>query len=342
MIGPGTCSRRSRCYTIAAVAFLARATLVVFVLALLFAYLLEPLVGWLERRLTGTRHARGFAIATVYIVATVMIAAGAYFIAPNLVEETRRICASLSAAVARVKGTVPEAQANLVAGTVARAAGVGARAVHDVAWLLAVPIIAIFFLGNRAGLIDGIADLFDEAGNGAAARRMLQLVDRTLAEYARGQLILAALSGLFYSVTMALLGFPYPLLLGIVGGTMEFIPALGWVLAAITILISGAAAHAHWVSMAVLLAAWRLVQDFVNFARRSGDHRAAGRPPVLCSGDGRWPASGRDRGALIDAGSRGRAGLLGRAALPRRSTERRQRLSVSASASRRHNETSCA
>ena len=252
---------------IGGIAFVARATLVVFVLALLLAYLLDPVVGWVERRLAGMPHARGFAIATVYLVGTVTIAAGAYFIAANLVEETQRIAAALSAAIGRAKGMVPAGHADLVAGAAARAAGVGARAVHDLVWLLAVPIIAIFFLGNRADLIDGIADLVAGAGNGAADRRTLHHVDRTLAEYARGQLILAALSGLFYSLAMALLGFPYPLVLGVVGGAMEFIPALGWVLAATTILVSGAAAHAHWVPMAACLAAWRLMQDFVNSPR---------------------------------------------------------------------------
>ena len=65
---------------------------------------------------------------------------------------------------------------------------------------------------------------------------------------------------MFYGVSMAVLGFPYPLALGVAGGLLEFVAAIGWIAAAIGILTSGWLAHAHWIWMAVPIGIWRIVR----------------------------------------------------------------------------------
>jgi len=55
--------------TVAAMAYAARATLVVFVLSLLLAYLLEPMVAWVQRLLPLPSSRTG-AVALVYLVMT--------------------------------------------------------------------------------------------------------------------------------------------------------------------------------------------------------------------------------------------------------------------------------
>jgi predicted PurR-regulated permease PerM len=85
-----------------------------------------------------------------------------------------------------------------------------------------------------------------------------------LAKYIRAQLALAGLSFVFYSVSMLVLKFPYAIVLGALGGVLEFLPAVGWIASAAAILTLGFLTHSHWVWMAVLLVVWRLVQDYVN------------------------------------------------------------------------------
>jgi predicted PurR-regulated permease PerM len=252
---------------IAGAVYLAHQILAALLLALLFAYLVEPLVGWLECRFRAIPHPRAIAISTVYLGAALILGAGAYFVTPTIVDEGQRLYAAASGATARMKSAMPASQAELVSGAIANAASAAATAAHDAAWFLAVPFLAILFLGNRARVIDRIADFFRDDSKGAAARRTLHEVDCTLAEYARAELILSSLSALFYTVAMAALGFPYPIVLGVLGGVMELVPALGWIAAAAAILLSGAAAHGHWLWMALLLGTWRLVQDFVNSPR---------------------------------------------------------------------------
>jgi predicted PurR-regulated permease PerM len=71
---------------------------------------------------------------------------------------------------------------------------------------------------------------------------------------------------------MLVLGFPYAVALGILGGALEFLPAVGWIASAAAILTIGFLAHAHWIWMALLLVLWRLVQDYVNSPRIMGNN----------------------------------------------------------------------
>src|SRR4030095_9316898 len=228
------------------VAFVARATLVVFVLALLLAYLLEPVVAGVERLLPRSSHVRGASIAVVYAVGGLLAVVAAWTLAPMIAHELGRLDPTLPDIAARINRASAADHGDLVAGAITRGGRAAVAAAKDVGWLLMVPIIAIFFLGNRLTLLDGAVDLFARRGDRAAARRTVEQVDRTLAEYTRAQLILAGLSAVFYAVTMALLGFPYPLALGVVGGALEFAPVVGWIVASTAILASGWLVHAHW------------------------------------------------------------------------------------------------
>jgi predicted PurR-regulated permease PerM len=252
------------------VAFVARATLVVFVLALLLAYLLEPVVAGVERFLPRSSHVRGASIAVVYAVGGLLAVVAAWTLAPMIANELWRLDGTLPDIAARINRASAADHGDLVAGAITRGGRAAVAAAKDVGWLLMVPIIAIFFLGNRLTLLDGAVDLFARRGDRAAARRTVEQVDRTLAEYTRAQLILAGLSAVFYAVTMALLGFPYPLALGVVGGALEFAPVVGWIVASTAILASGWLVHAHWIWMGVLIASWRIVQNFVNTPRVMG------------------------------------------------------------------------
>src|SRR5262249_48769089 len=122
-------------------------------------------------------------------------------------------------------------------------------AAKQAAWLLLVPVVAVLFLDNRAKLLDGVVDLVAKREDRGRPKRTVQQIDQTLAEYTRGQLALAGLSAAFYTISMALLGVPYALALGLAGGALEFVPIVGWIVAAAAMLMSAWSAHAHWIWM---------------------------------------------------------------------------------------------
>ena len=253
-------------------AFLARSTLGVFLLALLLAYLLEPIVAAVARPLSGSSHGRAIAIAVVYAGLAALVVVVGYAFGSPLAAQVRRFVAAIPEITGRIDKALPGGHTDIVSSLAAGATGAVINAAAQIAWLFLVPIVAIFFLGNRSGLLQSTVDLFGRGSDVAAAKRTIDQVDRALAEYARAQLILATLSGVFYASATALLGFPYPLALGALGGALEFVPAFGWIAAAIAILVTGWAAHAHWIVMAVLIGVWRLVQNFVNSPRVMGEH----------------------------------------------------------------------
>jgi predicted PurR-regulated permease PerM len=257
---------------VAGVAFAARATVVVLVLSLLLAYLLEPLVAWVQGLLPGQSDSRTWAIALVYLITTTVLVGAGYALEPTVAGQMQRLNAAAPDMLARLTDRRFLAEhSGLIAGAVERATHAVAAAAENAGWLLMVPIVAVFFLKNRAALIDGTVDIFARRLERASVKRTVQQVDAMLAQYLRAQVVLAGLSSAFYAVSMALLGFPYPIAFGVLGGALEFLPVVGWILAAVVILTSGWLTHAPWIWMAGLIVTWRIVQNFVNSPRIMGD-----------------------------------------------------------------------
>jgi predicted PurR-regulated permease PerM len=257
---------------VAGVAFAARATLVVFVLALLLAYLLEPMVAWVQSLLPLRPYSRTEATALVYLTATLLLIGAGYALEPAVAGQLQRLNAAGPDVLVRFTNRGFLAQhSSLIADTLARSARTLAAAAEQTGWLLMVPIVAVFFLVNRAAFIEGTVDFLTRGRDRASVKRTLEQIDTMLAQYVRAQLALAGLSFAFYSGSMALLQFPYALALGVLGGALEFVPVIGWILAAAAILTSGWLAHAHWIWMASLIVVWRIVQNFVNSPRIMGD-----------------------------------------------------------------------
>jgi predicted PurR-regulated permease PerM len=256
---------------VVAVVFVAHGTLVAFVLGLLLAYLLEPVVAGVERLLPESSYARSASIVIVYAIAALVVFAAVYSAAPTVGNLLRRFGTSLPDLRARLNEIGAGPRSDLISNVRSRAGRAALSVVQDAVWLLVAPIVAIFFLGNRAGFLDSAVDLLAKRADRAKAKRTIQQVDHALAEYTRGQLILAGLSAGFYIVCMVLLGIPYAFALSFAGGVLEFVPVLGWIVAAAAVVASAWLAHAHWIWMAVLIVGWRVVQNFVISPRVMGD-----------------------------------------------------------------------
>jgi predicted PurR-regulated permease PerM len=92
-----------------------------------------------------------------------------------------------------------------------------------------------------------------------------------LAHFIRAQLSLAALTFGAYSAFLAIVRVPYALVFGTIGGLLEFIPVLGPLVAALTIIgISLLMRYPHWLVLIIFLGVWRLIQDYVTSPRIMG------------------------------------------------------------------------
>jgi predicted PurR-regulated permease PerM len=278
----------------AAVLYLARSAFFILLLSLLFAYVLEPLVTFAQRHTHLGQRSRTWAIAEVYLAGFTLIGTIGCGLGPALVRQIK----SLNAAVPQILQSLSAGKAAVDLGTKHGLSVVQQQQIHDwlarnhefiarvfergaasaayiaesAIWLFVIPILAIFILRDGRQLADGVVDAVGRGRDHTRLRQILAQVDSMLAKYVRAQLALAGLSFVFYSASMLFLGFPYAIALGLVGGVLEFLPAVGWVASAAAILTIGFLTHAHWIWMALLLVLWRLVQDYVNSPRIMGQN----------------------------------------------------------------------
>jgi len=274
---------------VGAVLYIARGAFLLFLLSLLFADLLEPAVTMVQHRSPLFKSNRTWAIAQVYLVGTILIGGLAYDFGPRVVAQMRRLSTTVSQTLDGLSSEATTANQPATHGLTAtqqvqikaflarhhefiektseRTAEslvfVASRAI----WLFVIPVLAIFFLKDERRSVDEFLDVLEQRRDPTRLKRIVNEIDTMLAKYIRAQLALSGLSFLFYSVSMFMLGFPYAIALGLLGGALEFLPAVGWIATAAAILTVGFLTHSHWIWMAGLLVVWRLVQDYVNAPR---------------------------------------------------------------------------
>ena len=154
------------------------------------------------------------------------------------------------------------------------AQGVGLRVaqVAKQAWLLVVvPLLSIFFLKDGRGFSEILLDLVQSRLQRELLQGVLSDLNQMLAHFIRAQLTLAALTLLMYSGGLGLMRVPYALVLGTMGGLLEFIPVVGPLVAAVIIVgVALLMGYKHWLVLIIFLGAWRLIQDYVSSPRIMG------------------------------------------------------------------------
>jgi len=290
----------------------ARRILIVFLFAVLFAYLLEPLVSLVQRRSRLSRGSRSLAILQVYILLLLIISGVILGIGPRVADEGRKLAAALPGLLDQMSsgrivtqlggkhGWSFETQARVQqffaahrGGIIAWASDFGGRAtmlLANTVWLIVIPILAIFFLRDGREFADSIIRTAERSRQRQFLSSIVEDLNVMLAGYIRAQLVLAGLSLVVYTVVLLLLRVPYAIILGIVGGAMEFIPVAGPLVAAVVIFgVAFLTGYHHLLLLVLLLALWRLVQDYVNSPRIMGGklelHPLAALFAILAGGE---------------------------------------------------------
>lgn len=160
--------------------------------------------------------------------------------------------------------------------TVALTAFLGVFAVSAVTylpWMLLIPILGFFFLKDASLYRSMFLNCFPSGRWRARGESLLHDVNKTLAAYARAQLISCVLIGSLCTLAFTLIGLDYALLLGILAGIFEFVPLLGPFTISIIAILVGAFSdnpvNAIWT--AAFLIILRLTHDYVTYPRIVGD-----------------------------------------------------------------------
>jgi predicted PurR-regulated permease PerM len=288
--------------------YVARHTLIAFLFAILFAYLVDPAVSRVQR----WTRSRGIAIAIIYLVLVGLLALFFFFVGPRIGRQAQRLSQALPSMLDQVGSgniavtiglehgwsgpTIRTAQSFLANHrndllALAQRAGIRVAEAAKESWLLiVVPILAVFFLKDGRNLAESASSLAQAKPQREFMEGVRSDLNEMLAHFIRAQLTLAFFSFVVYLSFMAAMRVPYALMLGTAGGLMEFIPVVGPLVAAALILaVALLTSYSHWLILLIFLGAWRLVQDYVIAPRIMGSrmelHPLAALFGVLAGGE---------------------------------------------------------
>jgi len=267
----------------------ARETLTLFLFAILFAYFVAPLVSRLEKPLRG----RIQAIGAVYLILIALLVGLGFLIGPKIAGEGTALATSLPSLLGKAGSGELVSQVGQKHGwSEARQAqiqnffvshkddilGFGraigqklAEPAQHIWWLILIPILSIFFLKDGQSIGENLVALGRDAEEEKTLRGIIGDINVMLGSYIRAQLTLASLTLVAYTVVLSILHLRYALVLGPLAGIFEFIPVVGPAVAAITVfVIAVLTSYPHLIWLVLFLAAWRLIQDYVNAPRIMG------------------------------------------------------------------------
>jgi len=258
-----------------------RSTLFVFTIALLFAYLLYPLVNLLDRVLPFER-ARGLALALAYLIFLGLVVTVGVKIASTVADQAQTLskkfpemlaqweAPATAAAPSDLKAQIIEnvraevgRRANELA-HLAPAAGVKLMSVaSDLIFVVIIPVLAFFFLKDGEAIRAHILGLVDVGSWRARLDSLMVDVHHLLAHYMRALVLLCLATLVAYSIAFTVIGLPFGVLLAVIAMCLEIIPTLGPLTAALIIILVSAVSGSHVLGVIVFLVLYRMFQDYV-------------------------------------------------------------------------------
>jgi predicted PurR-regulated permease PerM len=264
-----------------AILYVSRGVIITFAFAILLAYLIDPVVRFLQSHSLFFRDLRGPHVLEAYLAFLLCLMFVGHAVAPRLINFNSKLLETAPNVIEGIStGEIAEtigqknhwtyAQQSQLKQFLVRhqdltqklAQNVERFTSNAVAVLVVVPVLSIFFLAEGRRIADAFIQLLSTEENHQAIREVADELNLGLRRYIRAKVILAGWSFAFYSTAMLLLRFPHAIALGILGSILEFIPVAGWITAAAAIVTVGAVTHSHWIWMAALLGVWRLIMDY--------------------------------------------------------------------------------
>ena len=220
-----------------------------FVLAVMLAYVCNPLVEALGRRRVNRSLGAVVAIACLVAAVTVLVMVLIPLVQDELSKLTERLPALLAWVTDRARPwliehgvaapTVDAASikkflanhrdsAQSVLGYVLTSLGSSGAAVLSLAGtLLIAPVVMFYLLRDWPQLCQRVTGLIPRPFE-ARVVAIMQNIDSVLAEFLRGQLAVMISLAVFYSVALWIVGMDYALPVGLITGLLVFVPYVGF------------------------------------------------------------------------------------------------------------------
>jgi len=234
----------------------------------LIAYVLLPVAKLMERGMPWRRNrpglARGISVGIIFLIGIGIFVGLIIAVVPPTLEQGERFIDSFPAFlnsarvtiegwVARYADVVPGDMRDQLEEALAAAGGIIGAAAWNVAkqtlgiivgsfsfilGLAVAPVLIFYLMKDSSPIRESLHAPFPTAVR-PYLRDILDIADRTLGGYIRGQLTLGVIVGVIVAVGLLLLGVPFAILLGIVAGLTELVPIIGpWIGGAVGVLVT--------------------------------------------------------------------------------------------------------
>lgn len=245
----------------------ARSVLGLYLIGLLLAYILAPVVSGIEAGINWTarairlrflaRMARSLAILLSYLLVAAVIAGFIALVVPIITREAQQLWSARDGIwdtltewgedifqryqllPDRVQVQIDETLRNLsafVTDAFQQALKGSFTAISYTTSLVLgvtiVPFWTYFVLRDYVKLRRSAYESLPDAIQ-ADVRSVIRMLDRTIGAYLRGQILLMVIVGVLQTVVLTVLGVDYALLLGALTGLLEIVPSIGPTLAAV-------------------------------------------------------------------------------------------------------------
>lgn len=236
------------------------ATILVYIGLAAFAALgLDPVIKWLGRH--GVK--RGWAIAIIFLTGAIIAIGLLLLVVPTLVTQITSFVTDFPSTIAKFEKTPFYAWLEGIFGTgltdlinevekffsdpknVAAIGGgllkVGAGIAEAVSGALIVVVLTLYFTASLPGIKDSLMQ-FAPARRRVGVRAMTDQITDSVGGYLMGMVILAFFNSVVATILHAVLGLPYPLLMGVLAFSITIIPLIGpvlyWIVATVIALFT--------------------------------------------------------------------------------------------------------
>jgi predicted PurR-regulated permease PerM len=246
---------------VAGVLWISRQVLLPYIVGLVLAYLLLPLVNWLDdhmpARLRRWHIDRALAIALTYVLLAAIMAGFLAFAVPLLIDQADHLIQSWPSLAKQVqewgeqgwnwfqtlpdtwrttletklKGLLDDVLSAIQNGVFAAISQVFST-VGFIIGFIVVPFWMFYILHDAGRVKKGVVGVFPERIR-SDVLALTSLVDDVLSAYIRGQFLLMLFVGGLATIALLIIGVPYALILGVIAGIFEALPVVGPILGGI-------------------------------------------------------------------------------------------------------------
>ncbi len=304
-----TMKRKRLCLAAAAVIVVATLAVLYFLgtvlltlgISAVIAYVLLPVAKLLERAMPWRHNrpslARGIAVGIIFLAGLGIFAGLVIAVVPPTIEQSQRFIEGFPDFINKARLTIEEwvaHYADLVpadlrdqaeeglagAGSIIGAAawnvakqtlGIITGSFSFILGLAMAPVLVFYLMKDSGPIRESLHAPFPQAVR-PILRDILDISDRTLGGYIRGQLTLGVIVGVIVAVGLLLLDVPFAVILGIVAGLTELVPIIGpWIGGAVGVLVTLATAPEKVLYVILLYLVVQMLENTLLVPRIQGD-----------------------------------------------------------------------